>query len=67
MSLLGGPGRPRPGAAAFATRAARLQARIALEELLARCPDFSVDAAAGEYATGNYVRRHLSLPFSTRS
>ena len=47
--------------------AARLQARIALEELLARCPDFSVDAAAGEYATGNYVRRHLSLPFSTRS
>ena len=47
--------------------AARLQARIALEELLARCPDFSVDAAAGEYATGNYVRRHLSLPFSTQS
>ena len=47
--------------------AARLQARIALEELLARCPDFSVDADAGEYATGNYVRRHLSLPFSTQS
>ena len=47
--------------------AARLQARIALEELLTRCPDFTVDAAAGEYATGNYVRRHVSLPFSTRS
>ena len=47
--------------------AARLQARIALEELLTRCPDFTVDAAAGEYATGNYVRRHVSLPFSTQS
>ena len=47
--------------------AARLQARITLEELLTRCPDFTVDAAAGEYATGNYVRRHVSLPFSTRS
>ena len=43
--------------------AARLQARIALDELLARCPDFTVDGAAAEYATGNYVRRHLSLPF----
>jgi hypothetical protein len=47
--------------------AVRLQARIAIGELLARCPDFTVDAAAAEYATGNYVRRHLSLPFSTRS
>ena len=47
--------------------AARLQARITLEELLTRCPDFTVDAAAGEYATGNYVRRHVSLPFSTQS
>lgn len=44
--------------------AARLQARVALEELLARCPDFSVDIAAGRYAPGNYVRRHDSLPFA---
>lgn len=42
--------------------AARLQARVALEELLARFPDFSVDAAAGEFAPGNYVRRYASLP-----
>ncbi len=44
--------------------AARLQSRIALEELLARCPDFAVDGDAAEYATGNYVRRHTTLPFS---
>jgi len=43
--------------------AARLQARIALEELLARCPDFRVDAAAGRYAPGSFVRRFESLPF----
>ncbi len=47
--------------------AARLQARIALEELLTRCPDFTVDAAAGESATGNHVRRHVTLPFSPQS
>ena len=41
----------------------RLQARIALEELTTRCPDFAVDAAKGEFAGGNYVRRYLSLPF----
>ncbi len=44
--------------------AARLQARVALEELLARCPDFQVDVDAGRYAQGAYVRRHLSLPWS---
>lgn len=44
--------------------AARLQARVALEELLARFPDFSVDAAAGTFAEGNYVRRYASLPMS---
>ena len=44
--------------------AARLQARIALEELLTRCPDFTVDAAAGEFAPGAFVRRYQSLPFS---
>lgn len=42
---------------------ARLQARVALEELLARCPRFSVDAAAGRFAPGHFVRRYLSLPF----
>ena len=42
---------------------ARLQSRIALEELLARCPKFSVDYEAGQFATGNYVRRYLTLPF----
>lgn len=46
--------------------AARLQARIALEELLSRCPDFSVDADRGRYAPGHFVRRFASLPFSAR-
>ncbi len=43
--------------------AARAQARIALEELLARCPEFSVDAKAGRFAEGAFVRRYQSLPF----
>lgn len=43
--------------------AARLQARVTLEELLGRCPRFAVDAAAGEFAPGNFVRRYASLPF----
>lgn len=43
--------------------AARLQACIAIEELLSRCPKFTVDAAAGRYAPGPYVRRYESLPF----
>lgn len=43
--------------------AARLQGRITLEELLARCPRFSVDADRGEFAPGNFVRRYRSLPF----
>ncbi|MED6327669.1 MAG: cytochrome P450 [Actinomycetota bacterium] len=43
--------------------AARLQGRVALEELLVRCPDYVVDGAAMEYATGNYVRRPLNLAF----
>lgn len=46
--------------------AARLQARIALEELLARCPEFEVDAAAGRYAPGAFVRRFESLPFRAK-
>ena len=44
--------------------AARLQARVALEELLGRYPDFSVDASAGEFASGHFVRRYATLPFS---
>ena len=46
--------------------AARLQARIALEELLARCPEFSVDAERGRYAPGHFVRRFESLPFRAK-
>ena len=42
----------------------RLQSRIALEELLRRCPDFRVDHANGEFAGGNYVRRYITMPFS---
>jgi cytochrome P450 len=45
---------------------ARLQARIALEELLARCPEFAVDAEAGRYAPGHFVRRFESLPFHAK-
>jgi hypothetical protein len=45
--------------------AARLQARVVLEELLARCPAFSVDVAGGRYARGSYVRRHDSLRMTT--
>ena len=43
--------------------AARLQARVVLEELLARCPDFQVDAEKGRFAPGAHVRRYESLPF----
>jgi hypothetical protein len=44
--------------------AARLQARVVLEELLGRFPDFEADVAGGRYARGSYVRRHETLPFS---
>jgi cytochrome P450 len=44
--------------------AARLQARVTLEELLGRCPNFTVDAAAGRFAPGPFVRRYESLPFA---
>ncbi len=43
--------------------AARLQARVALEELLARCPRFAVDPTAGTFAPGHFVRRYATLPF----
>ena len=42
---------------------ARLQVRVALEELLSAYPDFEVDAQAGVFAPGSYVRRYRSLPF----
>ncbi len=45
---------------------ARLQTSIALEELLARCPDFSVDGEAGRFASGHFVRRYESLPFDAK-
>ncbi len=38
-----------------------------LEELLTRCPDFSVDWEPGRYAPGAFVRRYESLPFRTRA
>ncbi len=43
--------------------AARLQARVAIEQLLSRFPDFAVDASAGRFAAGHFVRRYESLPF----
>ena len=47
--------------------AARMQSRVALTELLARCPDFEVDEASIVWATGSYVRRPLSIPFQVKS
>lgn len=43
--------------------AARMQVRVALDELLARIPHFSVDVDAVTWAPGPYVRRPLSVPF----
>ena len=44
--------------------AARLQGRVVIEQLLARCPDFSVNAAAGRFADGAFTRRYETLPFA---
>jgi cytochrome P450 len=44
--------------------AARLMATVTLEELLRAYPHFEVDAAAGKFAPGHFVRRYESLPFS---
>jgi cytochrome P450 len=44
--------------------AARMQSRVALTELLTRCPDFEVDEAGIVWAGGSYVRRPLSVPFT---
>ncbi|GAB93313.1 putative cytochrome P450 [Gordonia rhizosphera NBRC 16068] len=43
--------------------AARMQARVALTELLARHPEFTVDVGGIEWADGNYVRRPTYVPF----
>ncbi len=43
--------------------AARMQSRVALEELLARFPDFVVDEAGVRWADGPYVRRPVAVPF----
>lgn len=42
--------------------AARLQIRVALEELLARIPDLGVEEDGVTWAPGPYVRRPLTLP-----
>ncbi|HJT92170.1 MAG TPA: cytochrome P450 [Mycobacterium sp.] len=47
--------------------AARMQSRIALTELLARCPDFEVDESGIVWAPGSYVRRPLSVPMRVTS
>jgi cytochrome P450 len=47
--------------------AARMQSRVALTELLARCPDFEVDESGIVWAGGSYVRRPLSVPFRVSS
>jgi cytochrome P450 len=47
--------------------AARMQSRVALTELLGRCPDFDVDESGIVWAGGNYVRRPLSVPIRVKS
>ncbi|MBY0390933.1 MAG: cytochrome P450 [Mycobacterium pseudokansasii] len=47
--------------------AARMQSRVALTELLRRCPDFEIDEPAIVWSGGSYVRRPLSVPFRVRS
>ncbi|MFE3196101.1 cytochrome P450 [Nocardia sp. NPDC059240] len=43
--------------------AARMVARVALEELLTRCPDYTVDLDNVQWAHGNYVRWPIAVPF----
>lgn len=42
--------------------AARMMGRVALEELLTRIPDFSIDLDAVRWAPGSYVRRPTTVP-----
>ena len=44
-------------------RRARFRSRV--EQLLSRFPDFAVDAPAGRFAPGAFVRRYEYLPIST--
>ncbi|BBY31213.1 cytochrome P450 [Mycolicibacterium sediminis] len=44
--------------------AARMQSRVALEELLARIPHFEVDEDGIVWAGGSYVRRPTTIPFT---
>jgi cytochrome P450 len=44
--------------------AARLQGRVAVEELLTRMPSFEADQAGGRIAPGPFVRRYESLPMT---
>jgi cytochrome P450 len=46
---------------------ARMQARVILTELLARCPDFEVDEPSIAWAESSHVRRPLSMPFWVKS
>ena len=46
--------------------AARMQSRVALTELLTRCPEFEVDESGIVWAGGSYVRRPLSVPFTVK-
>ena len=46
--------------------AARMMARVALEELLARIPSFTVDVDGVTWAPGPYVRRPLTVPLAVR-
>ena len=45
--------------------AARTMAWTTLECILSRFPNFSVNADAGRFAPGSFVRRYEYLPFST--
>jgi cytochrome P450 family 130 len=47
--------------------AARMQSRVALTELLSRCPEFEVDEAGIVWSGGSYVRRPLSVPIRVTS
>jgi cytochrome P450 family 130 len=47
--------------------AARMQSRVALSELLARCPNFEVDESAIVWAGGSYVRRPVSVLIQVKS
>lgn len=47
--------------------AARMQSRVALTELLSRCPDFEVEVPAIVWSGGSYVRRPLSVPIRVNS